>query len=433
MKKKISVILCLMFSVFLASCNSNKHIANNEWTFDSSQHWHECVTKNHDDKLDVANHTWNDGVITTQPTETTDGVKTFTCTVCKATKTAPVEKLTHTHTFDMSAWEKDANKHWHKSTCGHDVKADEADHDFGGWTVKTAANIHIDRVEERKCSVCEYTEDRTITGTAIHDPDYENIQSDATNHWFECDCGEKAEVEAHTYGVWSEKTPAGVDQNKQYSRKCSKCQHEDVLTFDNTKTNGTYCVVIKDIFRSGGKKFVNVQVLRGTISVGDNLVIDGLAGTFLIDGIKDSKGKDITSASFGQSVSIEIGEEDGDLEQVENPNVGGHLAYEPDTANARTTFTAQITVDLSGFSGQLYSGRSVKLDLYNIGTGMMNCSLVLPEGVNVAQNGESYAVTITLPDSRVLWAGMEFTCKVYVSASSSDITVATGIILSVVD
>lgn len=59
--------------------------------------------------------------------------------------------------------------------------------------------------------------------------------------------------------------------------------------------------------------------------------------------------------------------------------------------------------------------------------------LVLPESVEFAKNGESYVVTITLPDSRVLWAGMEFAYKVYVSASSSDVIVATGIILSVAD
>ena len=436
MKKKILVIFCLMFSAFLASCNSNKHIANKEWAFDSSQHWHECVTKNHDDKLDVADHTWNDGVVTTQPKETAEGVKTFTCTVCGATKTESMPKLNHTHTFDMSAWEKDANMHWHKSTCGHDVKADEAAHTWNDGVVTTQPTETAEGVKTFTCTVCGATKTESMPKLEhTHDYDIENYKFDVTNHWFECDCGEKAEIEAHTYGVWSEKTPAGDDQDKQYSRKCSECQYEDVLTFDNTKTNGTYCAAIMEIRIIGGKKFAKVQVLRGTIIVGDNLVIDGLAGTFTIDGIKDSEDKDIASASFGQSVSIEIGEEDGNLEQVINRNVSGHLAYEPDTANARTTFTAQITVDLSNFSGHLYSGRRVTLDLYNINTGMMDYELVLPEGVDVAKDGKSYVVSVTIPDnaSRVLWAGMEFTYKVLDSASSSYITVATGIILSVVN
>lgn len=38
-------------------------------------------------------HTWDNGVVTTQPTTSKEGVKTFTCTVCKATKTETIAKL----------------------------------------------------------------------------------------------------------------------------------------------------------------------------------------------------------------------------------------------------------------------------------------------------------------------------------------------------
>lgn len=38
-------------------------------------------------------HTWDNGKITLAPTTTKEGVKTFTCTVCKATKTEAVAKL----------------------------------------------------------------------------------------------------------------------------------------------------------------------------------------------------------------------------------------------------------------------------------------------------------------------------------------------------
>ena len=38
-------------------------------------------------------HTWNDGVVTTAPTYTTPGVKTFTCTVCSVTRTEVIDPI----------------------------------------------------------------------------------------------------------------------------------------------------------------------------------------------------------------------------------------------------------------------------------------------------------------------------------------------------
>lgn len=46
----------------------------------------------------------------------------------------------HTHTF-ATAWTYDENKHWHASTCGHDVRSEEAAHTAG---------------EDGKCTVCSY-------------------------------------------------------------------------------------------------------------------------------------------------------------------------------------------------------------------------------------------------------------------------------------
>lgn len=100
MKKKIigmlSLMLCLLLSVSLVACNKNKHEAKSEWKYNDTQHWHECATKGHDDKLDEAGHVWDEGVITTQPTETTEGVKTISCTVCGYQKTEPIAVLEKT-------------------------------------------------------------------------------------------------------------------------------------------------------------------------------------------------------------------------------------------------------------------------------------------------------------------------------------------------
>lgn len=112
MKKKfafiISLVLCLVLCISLVACNNkdnngnnggnnggnaNEHTAKSTWSSDETDHWHDCATEGHTDKLDKAAHTWNDGEITTPPTYIADGVKTYTCTVCSEKKTESVPKL----------------------------------------------------------------------------------------------------------------------------------------------------------------------------------------------------------------------------------------------------------------------------------------------------------------------------------------------------
>lgn len=38
-------------------------------------------------------HTWDNGVVTTEPTAEKEGVKTYTCTVCNETKTETIPRL----------------------------------------------------------------------------------------------------------------------------------------------------------------------------------------------------------------------------------------------------------------------------------------------------------------------------------------------------
>lgn len=60
------------------------HSYGNVWQKDAANHWKECKCG---EKSDVAKHTFDAGVVTKEPTEKETGVKTYTCTVCKATKT----------------------------------------------------------------------------------------------------------------------------------------------------------------------------------------------------------------------------------------------------------------------------------------------------------------------------------------------------------
>ena len=66
---------------------------------DGERHTRHCVDCPY---TDTYTHNWNAGAVTTEPTHTAEGVKTYTCTQCGATKTEPVEK-TSEHSY--GEWE----------------------------------------------------------------------------------------------------------------------------------------------------------------------------------------------------------------------------------------------------------------------------------------------------------------------------------------
>lgn len=81
-----------------ATCNTcgyeraahTAHTAGTVWENDETNHWHVCTASGCEEKLDTAAHTWNAGEITTPATFTSDGEKTYTCTVCEKAKTETV-------------------------------------------------------------------------------------------------------------------------------------------------------------------------------------------------------------------------------------------------------------------------------------------------------------------------------------------------------
>ena len=81
------------------------HSFSSEWTLDKETSCkepgsksHHCINKGCELKADVtvitkAEHSWDMGVVTTQPTAEKDGVKTYTCTGCGDKKTESIPKL----------------------------------------------------------------------------------------------------------------------------------------------------------------------------------------------------------------------------------------------------------------------------------------------------------------------------------------------------
>ena len=85
------------------------HDFTTSWTHDDNMHWKQCSRC--DEKDDVSPHTWDSGTVTTAPTCTKAGERTYTCTECGATKTEPIDATGHSWKSD---WTSDATHHWHE-------------------------------------------------------------------------------------------------------------------------------------------------------------------------------------------------------------------------------------------------------------------------------------------------------------------------------
>ena len=100
----IALMLVLSLSVLTACNKDGKHNFSEEWSNDETYHWHACADKGCKETKDKAEHSWNGGNVTVEPTTEKEGAMVYTCTVCRREKTEKIDKLVaeteYTITFD---------------------------------------------------------------------------------------------------------------------------------------------------------------------------------------------------------------------------------------------------------------------------------------------------------------------------------------------
>ena len=102
----------------------------------------------------------------------------------------------HTHSYGTE-WKYDGTNHWHECECGD--KADIAAHSASEWIIDTAATETADGAKHKECTVCKKVLE-TATIPATHTHSYgTDWKYDDTNHWHECECGDKADTAAHSF------------------------------------------------------------------------------------------------------------------------------------------------------------------------------------------------------------------------------------------
>ena len=135
------------------------------------------------------------------PADATKATTTFTmpASAVKIEATYKDAPPSHTHSYGTE-WKYDGTNHWHECACGD--KADIAAHSASEWIVDTAATETADGAKHKECTVCKKVlETATIPATgSSHTHSYgTDWKYDGTNHWHECDCGDKADTAAHSF------------------------------------------------------------------------------------------------------------------------------------------------------------------------------------------------------------------------------------------
>jgi len=121
-------------------------------------------------------HTWDNGTVTTEPTETTPGVRTFTCAVCSQTKTEVIPATgAHTFVFTKNVAPSCTEAGYDLYTC-RDCGATEKrnskpalGHKWDSGTVTTEPTETTPGVRTFTCAVCSQTKTEVIpaTGSAV--------------------------------------------------------------------------------------------------------------------------------------------------------------------------------------------------------------------------------------------------------------------------
>ena len=155
-------------------------------------------------------HTYNQETVKPEalktPADCTHNAVYFKSCSCGAISTTDTFVAMNTalgHAYG-SDWKYDSTNHWHECSRCHDKK-DEAAHSASEWIIDTAATETAEGAKHKECTVCKKVlETATIPATgSSHTHSYgTDWKYDDTNHWHECECGDKADIAAHSASEW---------------------------------------------------------------------------------------------------------------------------------------------------------------------------------------------------------------------------------------
>lgn len=336
---------------------SHEHTPNAGWSNDGNSHWHTCSGCS--EQLDKADHSWNGGEVTTQPTCTTKGIKTYTCTVCNKTKTEEIEKNSHNFTGEWV--NTDADYHWHVCTnegCGeidekvaHNWVADESKTD-------DPATCNMDGTHYVKCSVCGREKSEPITDRPAHDYTEQPYVSDgADGHHRVCKaCGESSATVAHSLvdGVTVTEPTFWTAGSKTVT--CEHCDYTGTATIERIDTADFAKDFLMEANPNGswsyGQTVYNFdnETFTFTAATDKNEGGDGwvIGGCEIKDGFINSDNWATVAFTFTEDTAATVNFKfTGNHVVVKDPNTGEEIEGEENKFNCR--------IGVKNSDGNLYS------------------------------------------------------------------------------
>ena len=166
--------------------------------------------------VNVTTHAWDEGKVTTAPRCEEKGVKTYTCTVCKETKTEPVEVTGHQHTEIRNAKEAECE------IAG-----------YTGDTYCTDCNKKLEDGKEIAATGHQNTEVRDAVEATCKKAGY-------TGNTYCLKCGKKVSTgteiakKPHTWDAGKVTTAPQCEKEGEKTYTCTKCGESKTETIEAT-------------------------------------------------------------------------------------------------------------------------------------------------------------------------------------------------------
>ena len=200
--------------------------------------------------VECTNHDWDEGVITTEPTCTKDGVKTYTCKDCKTTKTEVIKALGHNYSKDWTIDKKatcteSGSKSHHCTRCDSKIYVTvipKMSHNYDDGVITTSPTCTKSGVKTFTCKDCKTTKTEVIEALGHNYSKEWTIDKKATctesgsksHHCTRCDSKSDVTVIpvlSHNYddGVITTKATCTKDGVKTYTCKDCKTTKTEVI------------------------------------------------------------------------------------------------------------------------------------------------------------------------------------------------------------